>query len=150
METPDWPLTLRMFSAARTVLRSGHSLRASSPPAFSQAKTRRRTRRPWPSIYGVEEKPRPRSTLQGSGSKTRVFEVCLGRVVGPRLIRLLRRQIISLPIPDALGNILRAHRVKRNQGSFQRETTENIGDRRNLIRIITSRSLRTRRLPEYQ
>src|SRR3982750_3849493 len=102
---------LRIVSTASTAWRSGQSLKGSRPFAAGSRKTRRRTRRPWPSSKasntGRPPDPRPKARGVGAG-----------------------------PAPDPLGDaLLAAPPVKGEDPPLEPQGVEQLGDGRDLVRL---------------
>src|SRR4051812_6895697 len=103
---------LRIVSTASTAWRSGQPLKGSRPFAAGSRKTRRRTRRPWPSSKasntGRPPDPRPKQ----------VRPKC-SRTEGAAVVGLERQEVVGVPGPDPLGDgLLAAHRVQRDDAAL--------------------------------
>src|SRR3954449_12932084 len=99
---------LRIVSTASTAWRSGQSLKGSRPFAAGSRKTRRRTRRPWPSSKASNTGRPP-----GPAAEAGALEVLAYRLEGAAVVGLERQEVVGVPGPDPLGDgLLAAHRVQ--------------------------------------
>src|SRR4051794_15576211 len=129
------PGTPRSVSTASTVLRSGQPRKGARAVVAASTKTRRRTKRPWPSKASNTGRPLDPGPKQ-------VRAVLAHGSISAAVIGLQHQEVVGALGADPLGDLrLAAHRVERHDAAIEVQGLEQRRDRTDLIRLAVDRTL---------